>query len=126
MRIIVTLLLALVMTAHAGMGCCWHHDHGGEASPHPVCCEHEHEHHSPSVPGDHETPDSCDEAVCVFMNHEGAAPSFDFLTAVSGMVACEPPCPAGSMLRTHYLAALDEVSYPSGPRLHLWQCVLVI
>lgn len=126
MRIVVTLLLALVMTAHAVLGCCWHHDHDGEALPHPICCDHHHDHDSHSAPSDHETPDSCDEAVCVFMAHESTTTSLDFLTALSALVVSEPPYPAGNMLRIHYLASLDDVFFPSGPRLHLWQCVLVI
>jgi hypothetical protein len=126
MRIVVTLLLALVMTAHAGLGCCWHHDHTEDVAEQSFCCHHEHDHDSHSTPADHESPTGCDEDACVFVNHEGFAPSFDFLTALSASIVCEAPCPAGSMLRGHYLASLDDVSYPSGPRLHLWQCVLVI
>jgi hypothetical protein len=126
MRFVVTLLLALVMTAHAALGCCWHHDHHNDSAGQTACCHHEHEHDSHSTPADHETPDSCDEESCVFVAHNSSAPSLDFLTALSSVIVCEFPCPSGSMLRTHYLAALDDVSFPSGPRLHLWQCVLVI
>jgi hypothetical protein len=127
MRLLVTLLLALMMTAHAGLGCCWHHEHHTEAIVQVVCCHHDHEHgDSHSTPTDHETPTSCDEDPCVYVVHESSAVSWDFLSALSAMVVSELPCPAGDLLRAHSHAALDDVSYPSGPRLHLWQCVLVI
>jgi hypothetical protein len=126
MRLAVTLLLALMMTAHAALGCCWHHEHHVEAAHKAVCCHHDHEHESHPTPQNHETPTSCDEDPCVYVIHDSSAVSLDFLSALSAVVVSELPCPTYKLLRAHSLAALDDVSYPSGPRLHLWQCVLVI
>jgi hypothetical protein len=126
MRLAVTLLLALVMTAHAALGCCWHHEHHAEAVDQAVCCHHDHEHESHPTPQNHETPTSCDEDPCIYVSHVSSPLSWDFLSALSAVVVSELPCPTGDLLRDHSLAALDDVSYPSGPRLHLWQCVLVI
>lgn len=69
----ITILLSLVVLAHALLGCCCHHVHAVEMGGAAACNGHDHGHHkhghdhSHSSKGDKCPSKPCDEESCVFI-----------------------------------------------------------
>jgi hypothetical protein len=83
----ITLLLAIVMSAHSLAGCCCHHAHAAESDAPATCCTHEHRHeHENSDDGDpadgNSPAQTCDEGSCVFMR-SSQSPSIELSLALS-------------------------------------------
>ena len=127
MKLVLTLVLTAVMAAHAGLGCCAHHEHVGQEAV-AVCHDHAcHGHHADTNSNSDEpaAPESCDEESCVFLTQESSSlVALDCLAIVTPLVTITDS--SSSLLSAVHRSTCKDVLHPAGPALHLWQCVLVI
>lgn len=127
MKLVLTLVLTAVMAAHAGLGCCAHHEHVGQEAV-AVCHDHACHGHPADTDSDSDQstdPESCDEESCVFLSQESSSCiALDCLATVTPLVAVADHF--SNQLSAGHRAVETDVLHPAGPALHLWQCVLVI
>jgi hypothetical protein len=129
MKLIVTLSITAIMTVHAVLGCCSHHEHHSAALPeglnsHHAC--HDHHDHSCRPQDSPAAPQDCDEENCIFFaSKHNTFQSLDlegFCSALANSTLPELHFQGASFLR---IAPADAI-HPAGPALHIWQCVWVI
>jgi hypothetical protein len=124
-----TLLLAIVVLAHALAGCCWHHAHAADGGAPVACSDHAHCHeHGGAEEGDNGDGPAkpCDEGNCVFVRGQGS-PSIDFSLALAleGCVASAGELSLDDFLVTR-AAYPDTQDLAPHTRLHLLHQILLI
>ena len=143
MRTVVSHLVAVALTLHTLLGCCWHHAHESDANVAQVeiestasahgCChshrahdlvEHDEDQSIPSDPVDH-SPDACGET-CQYVSVSRVQVDslvdlavLDFLPAESSVASAI----GNSVLR---FGTSDAAVYPPPLRLHLLHLLLLI
>lgn len=129
MKLLATLLITVVMVAHAVLGCCAHHEHHAAAAHESLSAHHdcEGDHHHSEAPGEPPCqPQDCDEGNCVFM-----ASKHTDLQTLSFQVSCLPlalqkaPKLSSQDVSLACIASEDAI-HPEGVRLRIWLCIWVI
>jgi hypothetical protein len=124
MNLLVTLLLTATMTAHAGLGCCIHLGECTAASN--VGLHHDEHEHCRNHSDGHQAPEKCEKQCCVFVASRPAAQWSIDLTGI--VLPIQAPLSHAPMASSAAMARLiPEITlHPTGPALHVWQCLWVI
>ena len=136
MRTAVAILTALLLGAHALLGCCWHHGSHCEAAEHSAdccvephsqsaCCNADHCSFASEQSGPSNGPDLCHESSCVYTHSSG--PTIAQLTdfgASQPLALCTLAADNSNCLALHDLSGGLPLEPPL--RLHLLKGLLRI
>jgi hypothetical protein len=127
MRSLMSSAMTFVLSAHALLGCCWHHVHacGAEGAQSPAVCT-VHQGHADEGPTDHDGHrHECSGPSCVFVRAEG--PQINVILASFAANWIDTVADEQPGFHSAPWTALANPDEPARPvRLHLLQQVLLI
>jgi hypothetical protein len=130
MQTLVTLLLSVIMTAHAVLGCCAHHEHRNAMSHKALDAQHTchcSDHQSTGSEKRPDAPQDCDEENCVFVaSKHSDSQAIDWMSLFSLVAFSYSLNHLGDVDSEFIHLASEYVPYHEGSTLRVWQCVWVI